>query len=73
LNDGRLMLEDCGMMKSDVDPFPVNMMSFGEKKILVWTDQGEKMKGNMVVSDKLRRKMIKSRSPEVGAWNENIR
>jgi hypothetical protein len=67
------MLEDCGMMKSDVDPFPVNMMSFGEKKILVWTDQGEKMKGNMVVSDKLRRKMIKSRSPEVGAWNENIR
>jgi hypothetical protein len=67
------MLEDCGMMKSDVDPFPVNMMSFGEKKILVWTDQGEKMKGNVVVSDKLRRKMIKSRSPEVGAWNENIR
>jgi hypothetical protein len=67
------MLEDCGMMKSDVDPFPVNMMSFGEKKILVWTDQGEKMKGNVVVSDKLRRKMIKPRSPEVGAWNENIR
>jgi hypothetical protein len=67
------MLEDCGIMKSDVDPFPVNMMSFGEKKILVWTDQGEKMKGNVVVSDKLRRKMIKPRSPEVGAWNENIR
>jgi hypothetical protein len=40
---------------------------------LVRTDQGEKTKGNVVVSDKLRIKMIKPRSPEVGAWNENIK
>jgi hypothetical protein len=74
LNDGRLTLGDGGKMKLDVDLFPVNTIGFGEKKILVRTDQAETTKGkNVVVSDELRNQMVKPRSPEVGVWKENVR
>jgi hypothetical protein len=35
LNDGRLTLWDGGKMKLDTDPFPMGMVWFEEKKILV--------------------------------------
>jgi hypothetical protein len=35
LNDDRLTLRDGNKMKLDVDPFPVDMVDFGEKRILV--------------------------------------
>ena len=61
-------------MKLDVDPFPVNTIKLGEKKILVRTDQAETMKGkNVAVSDELRNRMIKPRNPEVETWKENVR
>jgi hypothetical protein len=60
INDGRLMLGDGGKMKLDTDPFPVNVIEFGQKKVLVHTDQATTTKGkNMVVSNDLRNKMIK--------------
>jgi hypothetical protein len=49
-----LTLEDGGRMRLDVDPFPVNTVGFGEKKILVCSDQADTFKGkNVVVSNKL--------------------
>jgi hypothetical protein len=60
-------------MRLDTDPFPVHMVDLEKKKILVRTDQAETTKGkNMVVSDKLRNRMIKPCSPEMGVWKENI-
>jgi hypothetical protein len=34
-------------MKLDVDSFPMDMIEFGEKKILVQTDQERTMEGKM--------------------------
>jgi hypothetical protein len=60
-------------MKLDVDPFPMGIVELREKKILVRTDQAGTTKGkNMVVSDELWARMIKPKSPEVGAWKENV-
>jgi hypothetical protein len=56
-------------MRLDVDSFPVNTVRFGEKKILVRSDQADPTKGkNVVMSDKLRNKMIRPHNPEVGMW-----
>jgi hypothetical protein len=61
-------------MKLDVDPFLVDMVDFGEKRILVWTDQASTTRGkNVIISDELRNKMIKPCSPEPGVWKENTR
>jgi hypothetical protein len=35
LNDGRLTLGDGHQMKLDIDPFPVVVIDFAEKKVLV--------------------------------------
>jgi hypothetical protein len=60
-------------MKLDTDPFPVDVIELGEKKILVRMDQDETTKGkNVVISDELHNRMIKPRSPEVGVWKENV-
>jgi hypothetical protein len=59
-------------MKPDVDPFPVNTVGFEEKKILVRSDHASTTRGkNVIVSDELRNRMRKPRSPEVGVWKEN--
>jgi hypothetical protein len=66
LNDGRLTLRDENKMKLDVDPFLVNTVRFEAKKILVHSDQAETTKGkDVVISDDLRQRMIKPKSPEV--------
>jgi hypothetical protein len=67
-----LTLGEGNMMRLDVDPFLVDMVEFGEKKILVKTDQADTTKGkNMAILDELRNRMIKPRSPEIGVWKEN--
>jgi hypothetical protein len=73
LNDGRLTLGDGQMMRLDVDPFPVNMINFEEKRVLVRTDQAESTKGKKVrVSDQLKLRMMKPKNPEAGVWKENV-
>jgi hypothetical protein len=49
-------------MKLDANPFPVVMINFEEKKILVHTSQAATTKGkNIIVSDEARARMIKLR------------
>jgi hypothetical protein len=63
------MLDNGQKMRLDVDPFLVDMINFDEKRVLVWTDQAETTEGkNVVVSDKLRARMVKTHSPEVDVW-----
>jgi hypothetical protein len=60
-------------MKFDTDPFPIGMVEFEHKKILVHIDQAETTKGkNVVVSNDLRNQMIKPHEPEIGMWKENV-
>jgi hypothetical protein len=67
LNDGQLTLSEGGKMKLDVDPFPVNMLELGQKKILVRTDQASTTKGkNVIISDDLKNRMLKPKSPKAG-------
>jgi hypothetical protein len=59
LNDGRLMLGDGDKMRSDANPFPVNIIEFEEKRVLVRTNQADTRKEkNVIASDKLRNKMM---------------
>jgi hypothetical protein len=61
-------------MRLDVDPFLVNTVGYGEKRILVRSDQADMTKGkNVVVSDEHRNKMITPHNPKVGVWKENVR
>jgi hypothetical protein len=63
-------LGDGGKMQFDVDPFPVNAVGFEEKKILVQSDQASTTKGkNVIMSNELRNRILKPRSPEIGIWN----
>jgi hypothetical protein len=72
LNDGWLTLGDGNTMKLDVDPFPVNVLELGQKKILVRLGQAATTKGkNVIVSDAFRSRMIKPRNPEEGVWKRN--
>jgi hypothetical protein len=51
-------------MKLDVSPFPMDMINFEEKRILVCTDQAKTTEGkNVMVSDDLRTQMIRPRNP----------
>jgi hypothetical protein len=60
-------------MKMDTDPFPVDVINFEEKKILVRSDQAVSTRGkNVVVSDQLRMCMMKPKNPETGVWKENL-
>jgi hypothetical protein len=62
LNDDRLILGDNQRMELDIDPFPVNMINFEEKKVLMWTDQTSTTKGkNVVISDELKVRMMNPR------------
>jgi hypothetical protein len=60
-------------MKMYTDPFPVDVINFEEKKILVRSDQAESTRGkNVVVSDQLRTCMMKPKNLEIGVWKENL-
>jgi hypothetical protein len=59
-------------MKLDLDPIPVAMINFEEKKVLVWTDQAGSTKGKrVVVSDELRARMVKPKSLKPRVWKRN--
>jgi hypothetical protein len=45
LNDGHLTFGENSQMKLDVDPFPVDMINFEERRVLVRTDQVATTKG----------------------------
>jgi hypothetical protein len=47
LNDGRLTLGDSGRMRLDTEPFPmnVNVINFGDKRVLVSTSQADMTRG----------------------------
>jgi hypothetical protein len=61
-------------MKLDLDPFPVAMINFEEKRVLVRTDQAESTKGKKVlVSDELNTQLVKPRNPEPRVWKKNER
>jgi hypothetical protein len=71
LNDGRLTFGETPQMELDVDPFPMDMINFEEKRILVRTDQAKTTEGkNVLVSDDLRTQMIRPRNPKVGVWKK---
>jgi hypothetical protein len=60
-------------MKLGTGPFSISMVELEHKKILVCTDQAETTKGtNVVISDDLRKRMIKPHSPETGVWKKNV-
>jgi hypothetical protein len=60
-------------MKPGMDPFPMDVIQLGEKKILVRMNQAETMRGkNIVVSDELHNHMIKPHSLEAGVWKDNV-
>jgi hypothetical protein len=60
-------------MKLHTDPFPIGMVEFMDKKVLVRTDQAEMTKGkNVVISVELRNRMIKPHVLEIGVWKENM-
>jgi hypothetical protein len=60
-------------MKLNTDPFPIGLVELKHKKILVRTDQAETTKGkNMVVSDDLRNRMVKTHNQEIGMWKDNV-
>jgi hypothetical protein len=60
-------------MKLNTDPFPIGLVELKHKKILVRTDQAETTKGkNMVVSDDIRNRMVKTHNQEIGMWKDNV-
>jgi hypothetical protein len=65
LNNGCLRLRDTHQIKLDADLFPVDMINFEEKRVLV-SSKGK----TVVVSDQLREHMMKPKNPEASIWKE---
>jgi hypothetical protein len=60
-------------MKLDVDPFPVDLINFEEKRVLMHTNQADTTRGKrVVVIDELKRRMMKPKNPKVGVWKHNV-
>ena len=68
INDGRLTFTDGDKMKLDTDPFPINVIEFEGKKMLIRSDQTESAKEKNIIDDDAPPRMIKSKDPEVGVW-----
>jgi len=59
-------------MKIYTDPFPVNVINFENKHVLIRSDQDESAKGkNVVVDDSAVPRMVKPKNPKVGVWKVN--
>jgi hypothetical protein len=59
-------------MKLNIDPFPINMIDFDNKKVLIRSDQAESAKGkNVIIDDNVAPRMIKPKNPEEGVWKVN--
>jgi hypothetical protein len=60
-------------MKLTIDPFPIGIVEFMDKKVLVHTDQAKTAKAkNVAVFDELHNRMIKPHKLETGMWQENM-
>jgi hypothetical protein len=71
ISEGRLTFTEASKMKLDSDPFPVNMIEFQNKKMLIRSDQAESAKEKNVVEDNAPPRMIKPKNPEIGVWKVN--
>jgi hypothetical protein len=59
-------------MKLDTDPFPINVIDFENKKVLIRSDQTESARGkNVVVDNNAPPRTIKPKNPVVGVWKVN--
>jgi hypothetical protein len=45
ISDGRLAFIESSKMKFDTDPFPINVVDFIDKKMLIRSDQTESTRG----------------------------
>jgi hypothetical protein len=74
LVDGPLSFGEGSKMKLDRDPFPINVIDFDGKKVLIRADQEDSTKGkNVVFADEIKTRMIKPKNPEVNVWKLNKR
>jgi hypothetical protein len=66
-----MMFGENSEVKPYVDPFPVDMINFEEKRVLVRIDQAATIEGKrVVVSDDLRQRMLKPKNPEPSMRNQ---
>ena len=49
INDGRLVFTEGTKMKLDSDPFPINVVEFENKKMLIRSDQTESAREKMLL------------------------
>jgi hypothetical protein len=60
-------------MKLDADPFPLDLINFEEKRVLVRTYQADSTQGKKVImSDELRWRLMRPTNPKVGVWKDNM-
>jgi hypothetical protein len=60
IDDRRLIFTKSSKMKLDTDPFPINVIDFENKKMLIWSDHTGYARGkNIVVDDSAPPRMIK--------------
>jgi hypothetical protein len=72
IEDGRLTFTESSKMKLDTDPFPINVIDFENKKVLIRSDQTESARGkNVVVDNNAPPRTIKPKNPVVGVWKVN--
>nr|ABA98001.2 retrotransposon protein, putative, unclassified [Oryza sativa Japonica Group] len=71
IDEGRLKFTDGSKMKLDHDPFPVNIINFNDKKVLIRPEQAESTKEKGIIIGESRPKMIVPKKPEVGVLKEN--
>jgi hypothetical protein len=72
LNDGRLTFTHSIKMKLDSGSFPIDVIDFENKKVLVRSDQTESTQGkNVVVDHSAAPRMVKPKNPEVRVWKVN--
>jgi hypothetical protein len=71
ISDGRLTFIESAKMKLDTDPFPINVIDFTNKKMLIRSDQTESARGkNVVIDDNAPPRIIRPKNPK-GGWKIN--
>jgi hypothetical protein len=72
ISDGRLTFIESSKMKLDIDPFPINVIDFTNKKMLIRSDQTESAIGkNVLIDDNAPPRMIKPKNLVVEEWKVN--
>ena len=71
INEGRLTLTEGSKMKLNSDPFPINMVEFENKKMLIRSDQTVSAGEINIVDDSASPRMIKQKNLEIAVWKFN--